>query len=376
MPRLPYRATAADGRVVEDFVDAVSAREAVEQLQARGLSQVQLLEEPALAEQHDQAAADTVPLPDIARLHAAMTRPGSGLLTVWKQVLRGARWWLAFGLLLVLFGLFKANGFFTLLGAAMLVLPFALSGLSWRHVARYEAFLRASAHGRRAEMQRLASLLRGAVKDAGLQFDLAVHEAGFVAREQGLDAALAMVEPHRDAVAQRAPEMFNARVALLHLAADDAEGFVRLMQQACEDSGRDPSRALDAALAHARCGDPAQARALLDGVDTRLLPALAESFHAWTCGVLARHEDGDGREAFSRALAGFSEHARLPAVWSAVATCGCDAALELARHGQHAAAHELLATVWPVARIHLDTATRQALASTFPDGPEPSVSDS
>lgn len=376
MARLHYRATAADGRVVEGSVDAASTQQALGQLQADGLSDVEWLEAPEQAAVQHEAVEDTVSAPDIARLHAAMTRPGSGLLAVWAQVLRGARWWLAFALLLVLFGLFKANGFFTLLGAAMLVLPFALSGLSWRHVARYEAFLRASAHGQRAEMQRLASLLRGAVKDAGLQFDLAVHEAGFVAREHGLDAAMALVEPHREAVSQRAPEMFNARAALLHLAADDAEGFVQRMQQAWQDSSNDPSRALDAALAQARCGDPVQARALLESVEPDSLPPLAASIHAWTCGVLARHEGGDGREAFVRALAGFSEHARLPAVWSALATCGCDAALELARHGQQRIARELLATVWPVARIHLDTATRQALASTFPDGPEPSVSDS
>lgn len=312
---------------------------------------------------------------DVARIQTALLRSGFGLWQVWRQVLRGARWWLALALLMAAYGLWVRSGFLAILGIAMLGLPFLLSGLSYRHAARYEAFLRAAAFGQRMEMERLAQLLVRAVADPGMRFDLAMRQAEFVAREQGIDAALAQVEPLRDTVDQRAPGLFPARTALLHLAAGDAPGFVRGMHEAWEASGHDPSRALDAALAEARCGDVDKARELLVDIDAAALPVMATSFHAWVQALLAEHAGEDGREAFSRALTGFSEHARMSAVWSALAACTCDYALALARHGDMSDGRALVEAVWPVARIHLDAATKHTIEHTFFAGSVPAASE-
>lgn len=310
---------------------------------------------------------------DVARIQAALRRSGVGLWQVWRQVLRGARWWLALAALMAAYGLWVRSGFLAILGIAMLGLPFVLSGLSYRHAARYEAYLRAAAFGRRGEMARLAQLLGRAVADPGMRFDLAMREAEYAAREQGIEAALAQVEPLRETVDQRAPGLFPARAALLHLAAGDASGFVQGMREAWEASGRDASRALDAALAEARCGDADKARELMAGIDAASLPVMAASFHAWVQALLADHAGEDGRESFSRALSGFSEHARLSAVWSALATCTCDYALALARHGESADGRALVEAVWPVARIHLDAATKHTIEHTFFAGNAPAA---
>lgn len=310
---------------------------------------------------------------DVARIRAATQRSGFGLWQVWRQVLHGARWWLALALLMAAYGLWTRSGFLAILGIAMLGLPFVLSGLSYRHAARYEAFLRAAAFGRREEMARLAQLLGRAVADPAMRFDLAMREAEFTAREQGIEAARAQVEPFREALDQRVPGLFPARAALLHLAAGDAAGFVRGMREAWEASGHDASRALDAALAEARCGDADKARELFAGIDATCLPAMTASFHAWVQALLAEHAGEDGREAFARALAGFSEHARLSAVWPALATCTCDYALALARHGETADGRALVEAVWPVARIHLDAATKNTIEHTFFAGNRPAA---
>lgn len=367
MPRIRYRASDPAGKPVEDFVDAASADEALVLLRGRGLEQIRLPGETLAADgrEEDVGTPDASVARLVARLRAAMHRRGFGLWNVWRQVLRGARWWLALAVLMAAYGLWVRSGFLSILGIAMLGLPFVLSGLSYRHAARYEAFLRAAAFGQREEMARLAQLLGRALADPGMRFDLAMREAEFVAREQGIEAALAQVEPLREAIGQRAPGLFAARAALLHLAAGDSAGFVHGMREAWEASGRDASRALDAALAEARCGDVAKARELIADVDADSLTVMAESFHAWVQALLQEHAGEDGRPAFSRALAGFSEHAHLSAVWSALATCACDYALALARHGAAVEGRALVETVWPIACIHLDAATRTNIEHIF-----------
>lgn len=367
MPRIPYRALDPAGKPFEDFVDAASTDEALTLLRGRGLEQIQWLGEARGVDvpEADAGALKATVAREAARLRAAMHRPGFGVWHVWRQVLRGARWWLALAVLMAAYGLWVRSGFLAILGVAMLGLPFVLSGLSYRHAARYEAFLRAAAFGRREEMARLAQLLGRAVADPGMRFDLAMRQAEFVAREQGIQAALAQVEPLRETVDQRAPGLFSARAALLHLASGDRSGFVHGMREAWEASGREASRALDAALAEARCGDADTAREMMADVDVAGLPVMAASFHAWVQALLQEHAGEDGRPAFSRALSGFSEHAHLSAVWSALATCTCDYALALARHGAVTEGRALVEAVWPIARIHLDAATRTNIEHTF-----------
>lgn len=372
MPRMPYRAIDSTGQPIEDVVDADTAQDALSALRERGLTQIELQQDAATTVMPDGEAFRGTDPAEITRIERAMQRD-AGLWAVWRQVLRGARWWLGFALLLLGYGLFASNGFLTILGAAMLVLPFMLSGLSYRHAARYEAFLRAFAFGRREEMQRLSALLVQAIKDPGMRFDLAMRRAEFIAREQGIASALAQVEPFRQAMEQRSPALFPARVATLHLAAGDPSGFVRQMREAWELSGQEAGRAMDAALAEARCGDAARAHELLGSIDETELAPMSRIFRDWIVGLLSERDNADGRAALSRAVEGFTAHARMPAVWSALAACTCDYALALARHGDLAHGDALTRAVWPVAGVHLDAATRTRIEHTFFAGNAPAI---
>jgi hypothetical protein len=146
------------------------------------------------------------------------------------------------------------------------------------------------------------------------------------------------------------------------MAAGDAEGFVRLMGQAYERSGHDPSRGLDYVLAQARFGDADQAQALLDGIDTSLLPPVAKGFLHWAHGLLlARRGDAQAVQPLGQAVAELLQMANQPAIWSVLAICSADHALALARNGDQERARQQVAKVWPVLRAHANPALLQAL---------------
>lgn len=349
MAKILYSASTAQGERTEGFVEAMSAASARSLLKHQGLREIVLHEEPAIAHNTEVlkglSAAEEKAL---ARFRLRVMR-SPGLATALAEVARNTRWWLLGAAAVVVWGLYSGDVRLVVGSVVAAGLPFAVTAWRWRHVGRYQQLLKELAVGHWSAARQLAAQLRSVSKSQPvMDFDLDVRLAGIDARDGDLGAALQSVEPWRDKLAAQ-PGLYECRVATIHLSGGDNAGYVRLMGEAADLAGGDPSRSLDHALAQARFGDPQVASALLSGLDAGLLPPHASGFIKWTRGFLQlRQGSPDAAATLGEAVADFLRLAEQPTVWTALAVCACDHAVALNQAGQQGAARRQIASVWPV----------------------------
>lgn len=363
MAQVLYSAKDRQGKAVDGFVEAVSARAAREQLENAGLTQIVLHQDPALGgtDARQLEGLNPAQLRDLARISiAAMRRPG--LVSLLRDVAWLNRWWLAVDLGLIAWGIVGDTLWPLLTGAILFLWPFVAAIWNYRHSGRYNALLRAFAVGEWAQVRELARKLRPfSDRVENLGFDLDLRVAWIAARNGRLHEALVAVENWRDQLAVQ-PGLFEQRVAPLFYAAGDRQGFLRGMTEAHAAAPDEPSRTVDLALAHARFGDPAQARRLLDRVDLKLLPSFGTGFVAWTEGlILLRQQEPGALDRLTEAVSAFLALSANPAVWTALAFCTCDHAVALSLAGRKDRARAELARVWPILQAHGDRALLRML---------------
>lgn len=362
MAKILYSAVTAEGSKTEGYVDALSAEAAREQLHRQGLRDVVLHQEVAMAQDPTELAGlSEQQARELARFSLRL-RENPGLSTALAETARRSKWWLLGDALIIVaawqMGLYSTVAVGLLVAAA----PFAMTAWGWRRVDHYQQLLREHAVGNAQAVQALAAQLRPVSRhSAALDFDLDVRLASLTARAGDLPGALKTVQAWQARLADQ-PGLYEARVSTVHMAAGDAEGFVRLMGEAYERSGRDPSRGLDHVLAQARFGDAVQAQALLEGIDISLLPPMAKGFLPWARGLLqARRGDAQAVQPLGQAVSELLQMANQPAIWTVLALCSADHALALARSGDPERARQQVAKVWPVLQAHAYPALLQAL---------------
>lgn len=355
MAQLLYSAKDGQGKPVQGFVEAVTTLEARQQLQTQGLTDVVLHQDTTVStDPRSLAGLGPEQLRELARLSiATMQRPG--LAPLLKHVAASNRWWIAFDLGLVAWGIATSNRWLMAGGAVLALLPFALAAWQSRHGDRYNALLKAFALGDWKHVRTLAQQLREVSRGVqNMEFDLDLRLAAVRARAGQLREALADVEPWRARVAT--PGTFENRIAAIHAAAGDRAGFVRLMAESHAKAPQEPARALDHALAQARFGDVEIADRLLREIDATLLPPHAQAFVAWTRGLVQlRQQQAGALDQLGQAVAEFLKLAAQPAAWPALAFSTCDHAIALAMAGRKDEARQELAQVWPIVRAHGDT---------------------
>lgn len=314
------------------------------------------------------AGLDAAALAQLAQFHMRL-RSAPGLKTVLSEVARRSAGWLAVDGLLLAYGLWSGRVLLVAVALALLVYPFARAAWLHRHADRYQELVKAFALGDWSRVEALASKLRGTgAKVPNLAFDLDVRMASIRARKGDLPGAVRDLAPWREKLAA-SRGLFEARLASVHSAAGDRDGFVRLMGQAYEASGREPARSLDYALAHARYGDAAQAEALLAALDAALLPPQAKGFLLWTRGLVAQRSGGsDALDLLGQATAEFLQGAANPAVWTALAFCASDHAIALDQAGRKDDARRQLGQVWPIVSAHADTERLRVLSELLQSG--------
>lgn len=362
MAKILYSAITAEGSKTEGFVDAPTALAAREQLHQQGLRDVVLHQEVAMAQDPAELAGlSDKQAQELARFNLRL-RENPGLSTALAETARRSKWWLLGDALIIALAWQMGLHSTVAVGLLAAAAPFALTAWGWRRVDSYQQLLREHAVGNAQAVQALAAQLRPVSRrSAALDFDLDVRLASLTARSGDLPGALKTLDAWPARLADQ-PGLYEARVSTVHMAAGDAEGFVRLMGQAYERSGHDPSRGLDYVLAQARFGDADQAQALLDGIDTSLLPPVAKGFLHWAHGLLlARRGDAQAVQPLGQAVAELLQMANQPAIWSVLAICSADHALALARNGDQERARQQVAKVWPVLRAHANPALLQAL---------------
>lgn len=369
MTKILYQAKSPDGKPVAAFVDARTVQEAKQRLLAQGLTDIVFLQEPtttALSQglipddpQQQRAYAELrARVQQDPRKSASLVRVASGNV----QLL------VASGVLLLI-SLWRGNFYLAAAAVIVLLLPFALFFWKIRHLDRYQQLLRANAWGQWDEVKRLAALVRSAPGDKLVPFDLDVRLAQIQARQGDLSSALASLDKWRGSDA-KAPGLFEARLASVHSAGQDYAGYVRLMEQAAALSNNDPSRLVDVALAHARFGDAARARATLQQVDTSLLPPLAGPFLDWINGLLHLRaaEYGDALTRLRAAVAAFRQHAsKSPAGWVSLALVAAHCGLAEVRSDLRAQARQTVDGFVHIITVHADPSLLRILQKELPE---------
>jgi hypothetical protein len=309
---------------------------------------------------------DTDPgqLPGLARFKRQLLQPpGLG------AALRAHAWPIGLGLVVAMalaaFGLVQSQPVWLVLGVVAPAAAFA--AVFWtQHSAhpqqRRLRLQRQFALGNWDAVRVLAQGLRRiSVHQPDLAFDLDLRLAGIVARDHGLDEALARLEPWRARWSHR-PGVFEQGVAMVHHMAGDTAGYVSQTSQARALDPGNPVWRIDAALAQARFGSPDQADAWLAGIDaTELTPAAAATAQWARALVQLRRRQPDAVPALGVALAAWLTLSTQPATWPAVALCTCDLAIAQHQAGDHDTARAHIAAVWPVLEVHASAALLRML---------------
>ena len=364
MAKILYSATGADGRSVDGFVEAAGMAEARAQLQAKGLREVRFHQEAVAAT--DDAALRGLSERQVAQLAAQMVRirANPSTATVLAETARANRTWLLIDVVLLAALLWGARYGMAAVIALIGLLPFGLALFNARALGRYNALLKSDAVGTWQRSAELIAALRPAAKgNPQLALELDIRAAGARVRQgEPLAAVLPELQPWREKLAGQ-PGLYDSRIAALHAAAGDRAGFVAAMRPAHEASNRDPSRAMDLALAEARFGDADAAQALLDGIDTGLLPVHAEPFLRWTRGAIAQRRGApEALPELTGAVTGFLQLSeKQPAAWLALAFAAADQALALQAAGRADEARRTLKQVWPILQAHADAPLLQIL---------------
>jgi hypothetical protein len=374
LAHLLYSARDREGKPVQGFVEAASTAQARQQLLAQGLADI-VLHQDATVSTDPESLKGLKPeqLRELARVTLA-ARGKPGLLPLLGQVARGNRGWILFDLALAGWGVATGSRWLVTFGVGLAALPFAMAAWQYRHGGRYTALVKAYAVGDWQQVRALAAKLRDVSRKVQhMEFDIDVRLACIDAREGRMAEALASLEPWRARLAGD-PGMFENRVAVVHALGGDRAGYVRLMDASLALTPNEPARIVDAALGHARFGDPAHAEALMRQVDPALLPPHAAGFLGWIDGLVLLRQNREGALArLGEGVAAFLQLSSQPAVWTALAFCTCDHAIALAMAGRKDDARREIAEVWPILRAHGD---RPLLRMLQADGLAPTKTNS
>ena len=361
MPKILYKAMNAGGAEVTGYVDAPTAQDAVAQLKASGLVDVELHDSPGNA----ATRTDRVMKNDsqAARLAAfeLKVRARPGLKTLLAEVTRRARWLILAAVGLVVAGLASHRAWAALLGGAVLAATYGVPVWSHRYSRYFSRMLQALALGEWDEARRMLDRFARRKQSAAATAQIPFYDAQIRVRQgEPLEHVLARLEAVRPTMP---PGQFPARAASLHSAVKDYDGFLACMREAWEATPDDPSRRVDYALAHARLGDLAQAQELLAGVDMEALQVHGRPFVWWARGLVELRNDKPHAQAtLIQGVEGFLRIAS-PAGWTSLALCSGACALAMVRNGDRAGARTMLNRVWPILKVHADTRLRAEVES-------------
>ncbi len=352
MPKILYKARNAQGDAVTGFVDAPTAAQAVAQLKASGLADVELHESTGIAARHGERTVDD------ARQAAFLlrVREKPGVATLLAEVARRSRGMITFDVVLIVAGIGLRLPWLAVAGAAALLLTFGLPIWRHRYTRWYRDFLRAMAYGEWREARELFEKFRRGRHTANVESQMPFYDARLRVHEgEPLATVLARLEPSRAAFT---PSQFDARIASVHIAAKDYDGYVARMRAAAEAEPDDPSRQVDHALANARLGDLELARQVLSRIDMETLEVHGRPFVHWARGLVELRNDRPGaRESLQQGVDGFLKISS-PAALGSLALCSGACAIALQRAGDAAGAKAMVARVWPLLKVHADPRLR------------------
>ena len=364
---MPFLVTATDARGSRDTFarEAASIEHLRTVLERDGYTDIEFIDDELSARLRTQRPEDGQPRTAAEYRYEARVRQGAGAGDAWLMAARGALPVLVLAAVAIGWGAWSGDWLWAAIAVAVVIGLALLVRRGRARAAGYEDLLRACARGERDAAAKLIDTLRDDPALSGneqLQQDLAFRSAGLQAQAGDLAGALQAVEPLRY-TPHAAGGMFESRIAGVHYLAGDMPGFLESMEAAYAASAEAQVMRLDLAFAHARVGDTARARDLLDGVDRGNLSTLHKPIAVAVQGLIARREgDEEGGELLlTDAVSGLSAFAANPAVWPLFGILVGHQALAMARSGDAAEARTALSGWEPVVDACLDAATRDAL---------------
>jgi len=347
--RFLYQATNQAGQRITAEMDAGSAPDAMRQIQALGLTDVELFDTEDTARNRYARRDGDAAIPQAQRLGIDIqSRKRYSPVDLVIAQLKATRWLFFADAAALAFGLWTGNRLMVVL--ALLFALSTLAFMAYKQIPAYlfQVVLRADAYGDHQRLktaaERLAKLHQ---KSPFVLFDLELRVARAQARSSGGDAGEETLQHWRQRLDA---SMYEARVASLYFFAGDYPKALAKTQLALELSGFEATKRLDYALMLARVGDLDLAQQQLDQVDTTSMPKNGAAFYDWVCGIIALRRD-DPQEAAKKLTAAnrfFIDNATNVAIWTALAVCSGNLALAMARLGRAEEARSLLVPVLPI----------------------------
>jgi hypothetical protein len=363
----PYLVTATDpnGRRDSFLRESNSLQHLRSQLERDGYTDIELLDDDYSARLRQERPPGLPEVtPSQVRIEAKL-RKGSAAAAIWVQAARNNALLLAANAALIAYGAWRGRYVLVVLGVTVIGW-WAWVVLKGRGRAEdYNELVRADARGDFALAKALIARMQADPSQAShelLQTDLKFRLATIRGLEGDVPGALASVEGLRSS-RSLSGGAFESRVASIHYRAGDMPAYLRSMEAGYEASGHATSNRLDLAFGHARVGDVARARDLLDGLDRRDLPAMHLPIALAADGLLLQRSDQAeaGLAKLKEAAQGLEGFAGNPAFWGFHGIILARLVLALLRAGRREEAQLHLAPWRDVILNTTDPDTRRAL---------------
>lgn len=368
----PYLVTATDpgGRRDTFAREAASPMHLRALLEREGYGDIELVDDEVTAQLREQWPEELKPKNAADyRFQARLRKDPTPSASWWLQAARNNWLPLSLAAAAVAWGIWSRSIGWSVAGLAVVALWAWVVRRGMGQVNDYNTLLAAYARGEHDVVEELIARMEDspAVEaNEQLGVDLLARQACLLARRGQLQDGLALVAPLAGGP-HAANGMQEMRVASIHYAADDTDGFVDGLERACEASGRNATMVLDLAFAHARLGDVQRARALLGEVPVQSIPDLQRPIHRAVEGVLLLREGAHAEAAdiLGEAADALDAYAANPSVWPFNGMLSGYLALALLGCGRREDAEAAFAPWREVALNCLEPASRQRLASEF-----------
>ncbi len=369
MPHFLFEAVNSQGQPVSGAMEAQNAQAAHGKLVMSGHRDIRFhSDQNTVAMQEELASLTPAQRQETAKAMVKYSNEStarSTRLNTLIEVAQRNRFFLLFVGALAIYDISQAKWLAAVVMAVFLASPFLITLWRLRKLDLYQMLQKAMVDGEWDESLTLITRLR-AKKDLNrsLLMDLDVREAQIHARLGGnVDELIAGLDHWRVELADK-PGTFEARLISIFLAAKQYDRYIAGARASLAGAPTDASRVIELAMAEARFGSVAEARLLLDAVDTRVMTDLAVKYVHWVEGLIAL-KNGDNPRAVSelaQVVAAFRElSVKLPMAVGTLALSAGANCLALARLGRREEAATLLAEVWKVLVLHADEALLASL---------------
>lgn len=367
MKKILYTATNADGKVISNYVEANSNKEAIEILSEKGFSKIRLQDDVVIAiSRSDLNNLSARELEQIARFESEI-RARPSFITFINEVFRANKLLIIVGLCLFIWGIYDSSKFLVIFGFILSASMPLLSTWNYRIVNGYNKLIRAYGCGQTEVVSGQTDFLRKHMKQPEMAFDLEVRMACINAKHGNLDEEISKLEEWRIPIEKLSPGMYESRIASVFHMGGSYDKYVESMREAFFKSSHSPTFILDLALAEARLGEVEKAELLLKQVKPEELPMHGIPFVDWVEGVVEYKNGGtDSESKLSSAVSGLLEFSENPAVWPSLAVCIGDYALSVSENASIDKAKELLSSVWGMLKFHGENGLIDQLIKRYP----------